>query len=266
MSDEVGAPKKKLVTIYTDGACVGNPGRGGYGAVLMFGQHRRELAGGFLLTTNNRMEIMAAIVALESLKESCQVALYSDSRYVVDTMSLNWAKKWRANGWFRNQKEQAVNFDLWERMLVLCEKHQVEFHWVKGHAGEPENERCDELAVQAANQKDLAVDSGYKPTSSDHKPKPAGGPPQPTLLELETELYNTASGDSRVKVTYEGQPCRKCGTPVVRKAPKRHEPKRGQSYYYEYYFHCPRCATMYMVDEAKVVLPDTAGKESPRLF
>lgn len=152
----------KEVTIYTDGACIGNPGPGGYGVVLLYGDSRKEISGGFRLTTNNRMEIFAAIVGLESLKSRCCVKLYSDSQYLVNAMMQGWAERWRANGWKRNKKERAINPDLWERMLDVCEKHDVEFIWVKGHAGIKENERCDRLSWEAANQKNLPPDLGYE--------------------------------------------------------------------------------------------------------
>ena len=139
----------KTVIIYTDGACSGNPGPGGYGVVLIYGKHRKELSGGEPSTTNNRMEIMGVIKGLESLKEPCEVAIYSDSRYVVDAIEKGWAKRWKENGWMRNKKEPALNTDLWEALLILLDKHKVKFHWVKGHAGHPENERCDELAREA---------------------------------------------------------------------------------------------------------------------
>ena len=149
------------VTIYTDGACLGNPGPGGYGAVLLYGAQRKELSGGFKLTTNNRMEITAALVALEALRESCQVTLFSDSQYLVNAMSKGWARRWQANGWKRNKREDAVNPDLWERMLELCRQHTVEFRWVRGHSGTKENERCDWLAVEAARDSGLPDDPGY---------------------------------------------------------------------------------------------------------
>lgn len=152
----------KQVTIYTDGACSGNPGAGGYGTVLIFGEHRKELSGGFRRTTNNRMEMMAAIVGLEALKQPCRVALYSDSKYLVDAMRQGWAKRWREKNWWRNKKERAKNPDLWARLLGLCERHQVEFFWVKGHSGHPENECCDRLAVAAAQQLDLDSDLEYE--------------------------------------------------------------------------------------------------------
>ena len=151
----------KKVIIYTDGACTGNPGAGGYGAVLICEENRREISGGYKLTTNNRMEMMAAIAALEALKQECAVTLHSDSKYMVDAVNKGWAKKWQANGWKRNKKEKAKNPDLWQRMLDLCQKHQIDFVWVKGHAGIPENERCDTLAVQAARGDSLLVDEGY---------------------------------------------------------------------------------------------------------
>ena len=150
------------VTIYTDGACIGNPGPGGYGAVLLSGEHRKELSGGFANTTNNRMEILAAVVGLESLKKPSAVTIYSDSRYLVDAIEKGWALKWQANGWMRNKKERAVNPDLWERLLDLTKQHDVAFRWVRGHAGNKENERCDKLAVAAAKGRNLPADSGYK--------------------------------------------------------------------------------------------------------
>ena len=158
--------QKRQVTIYTDGACVGNPGPGGYGTVLIFDDNRRELSGGFRLTTNNRMELLAAIEGLEALKEPCQVTLYSDSQYVVNGMSKGWAEKWRKNGWRRNKKERAINPDMWGRLLDLCARHEVEFRWVRGHAGIPENERCDRLAVAASLQDNLPADLGYQAAPS----------------------------------------------------------------------------------------------------
>ena len=154
------------VAIYTDGACIGNPGPGGYGVVLMYGEHRREESQGFRHTTNNRMELMAAIAGVALAREKCRITLHSDSQYVVNAMSKGWARRWRSAGWRRNKRDKALNPDLWGRLLRLCENHDVEFRWVKGHAGNPENERCDELATQAAQQpeSELAVDEGYEST------------------------------------------------------------------------------------------------------
>ena len=140
------------VTIYTDGACSGNPGPGGYGAILMYGQHKKELSGGDPNTTNNRMELMGVITALKALNRPCQVDLYTDSQYVVNAIEKGWAKKWQANGWMRNKKDKALNPDLWQSLLDLLEIHQVTFHWVKGHAENPYNIRCDELAVAESHK------------------------------------------------------------------------------------------------------------------
>ncbi len=152
----------KNVTIYTDGACSHNPGPGGYGVVLLYDSHRKELSKGFRRTTNNRMEILAAIAGLEALKEPCKVTLYSDSQYLVNAIDKGWAQRWQSNGWMRNKKEKAINPDLWERLLELCKTHKVQFEWLRGHAGHDENERCDELATTAAQGPDLAIDEGYE--------------------------------------------------------------------------------------------------------
>ncbi len=142
----------KHVDLFTDGACSGNPGPGGWGAILRYNGVEKELSGGEANTTNNRMELSAVIFGLKALKEPCAVTLYSDSQYVCNALKLGWAKKWRANGWMRNKKDPALNPELWGELLDLVEKHQVEIIWVKGHAGHPQNERCDRLAVAAAKQ------------------------------------------------------------------------------------------------------------------
>jgi ribonuclease HI len=154
--------EQKKITIYTDGACLGNPGPGGYGVVLLFGGQRKELSGGFRLTTNNRMELLAVIVGLRALKERCSVTVYSDSQYVVNTIEKGWAARWRANGWKRNKKDKAINADLWAQLLDLCENHRVKMVWVRGHSGVEENERCDRLSVAAAQQTNLPPDEGYE--------------------------------------------------------------------------------------------------------
>jgi ribonuclease HI len=156
------------VTIYTDGSSIGNPGPGGWGAVLLAQGHRKELSGGYRLTTNNRMELMAVIESLRALKRPCAVTLYSDSKYVVDAVNQGWAQRWRANRWKRGKQGKALNPDLWETLLDLLEIHQVTFVWVKGHADTVENERCDRLAVAAARKPNLPVDTGYE---QDDEPK-----------------------------------------------------------------------------------------------
>ncbi len=150
------------VEIYTDGACSGNPGPGGYGIILRYGEREKELSAGFKLTTNNRMELLAAIKALEALKRPCKVKLYSDSKYLVDAVKLGWVQKWQKSGWMRNRTEPAKNPDLWQRLLALLQVHQVEWFWVKGHAQNPFNNRCDQLAVAACRQTDLPEDPGYQ--------------------------------------------------------------------------------------------------------
>lgn len=140
---------KKTVYIFTDGACSGNPGPGGWGAILRYGEFEKELSGAEAMTTNNRMELTAVISALEALKEPCHVVLTTDSKYVCDAMLKGWAWGWKKKGWKRSSGEPALNPDLWDKLLTLSVKHDIEFIWVKGHAGHPENERCDSLAVSA---------------------------------------------------------------------------------------------------------------------
>ena len=139
----------KTVEIYTDGACSGNPGPGGWGAILRYQGKERELSGGEAMTTNNRMELMGVISALEALKEPCTVELWSDSRYVIDALEKGWAKGWRRKGWIKADRKPALNADLWERLLDLGEKHELHYHWVRGHADNEYNNRCDALAVAA---------------------------------------------------------------------------------------------------------------------
>lgn len=142
----------KHVLLYTDGACSGNPGPGGWGAVLVYGDARREISGGEAKTTNNRMELTGVIRAFQCLKEPCEVTLCSDSKYVIDGLSKGWAKGWRKRGWIKSDKKPALNPDLWAELLDLTVPHTLHYQWIKGHAGHPENERCDTLAVAAAAQ------------------------------------------------------------------------------------------------------------------
>ena len=137
----------KTVTLYTDGACSGNPGPGGWGAILEFNGHEKELSGGESSTTNNRMELTAVIEGLSALKEPCRVELYSDSKYVIDSLEKGWARSWQKRGWVKSDKTPALNPDLWEKLLSLADLHQIRCHWVKGHAENEKNNRCDQLAV-----------------------------------------------------------------------------------------------------------------------
>jgi ribonuclease HI len=216
---------KDRVVIYTDGACDGNPGPGGIGVVIESSGTRKEFSQGYRLTTNNRMEISAVIIGLESIGKPSQVTIYSDSKYVVDAMTRGWVQNWASMDWVRKGGKRVPNADLWKRLLSLVEKLDLTFKWVKGHAGDPGNERADKLSYAAIEGSNLLEDEGY-------------------LKQLELEELSPS------KITKEGQPCRKCGTPVVRKVPRRKQ-KSGQTYYYEYYLHCPQCHTNYMVDEAK---------------
>ncbi len=147
-----------MITMYTDGALRGNPGRGGYGTILLYKQHRKELSAGYRKTTNNRMELLAVIVGLEAIKkQGAEVRIYSDSQYVVDAVNKGWLWTWQRKG-FKGKK----NVDLWKRFIGVYQRHDIEFRWIKGHSGIPENERCDELAVASADGLDLLIDEGYE--------------------------------------------------------------------------------------------------------
>jgi len=150
------------VTIYTDGACLGNPGPGGYAAVILDGENRHEISGGFRLTTNNRMELLAAIKALQSLKKPTRVIVYSDSQYLVKNYNEGSVKRWKDKGWMRDRKNPAKNKDLWQEILRLSGVHAVTFAWVEGHAGDKENERCDHLSVLAARRKGNPPDTAFE--------------------------------------------------------------------------------------------------------
>jgi ribonuclease HI len=209
------------VEIYTDGGCEPNPGAGGYGVVVLHPRKRAEGSGGFRKTTNNRMEIFAAIAGLEMLKQPCRITVFSDSQYLVKAMMEGWVAAWKRKGWWRTKTERPENVDLWQRLDALCQTHQVEFRWVKGHAGNPENEHCDQLAMAALRQPNLPVDDGYE-----NKPETGGVRPD----------------------MQEGEPCHKCSTPVIRQT-SRKKPKGD--YYYEFYLWCPQCQTTYTIESAK---------------
>jgi len=152
----------KEVAIYTDGACRGNPGPGGTGTILIYGEHRKELSTGYRWTTNNRMELRALIHGLAALRYRCQVAVYSDSRYVLDAWNRGWIQRWKRNGWRTKERQPVKNADLWRELEDLLRAHDVTLHWVAGHTGQPENERCDELAVKAAKGRKLQRDEAYE--------------------------------------------------------------------------------------------------------
>lgn len=152
----------KKIDIYTDGACTGNPGKGGYGAVLIYNNVEKEISGGYRLTTNNRMELIAAIEALRIVKEPCDITLYSDSKYLTDAINKGWLLNWKNNGWRKSDKKAVLNVDLWEELLTLMERHSISFVWVKGHAGTKYNERCDFLAVDAYTNNAVNLDLEYE--------------------------------------------------------------------------------------------------------
>lgn len=212
------------IIMYTDGGAEPNPGVGGIGVVLLYNEHRKEHFQGYELTTNNRMELMAIIVGLNLLKRKSKVQVYSDSKYVVDALNLGWVNNWKNNNWYK-KKDKAENVDLWIQLLALIDKHQVSFSWVKGHADNVENERCDALATQGIH--------------ADKK-------------EVDTEYVNRAErGEDYGKVLKEGDECKKCGTPVVKRIPKNRKIKDKNKYYYEYYLLCPQCSSQYNVESAK---------------
>jgi ribonuclease HI len=214
--------EKKEVVIYTDGACEPNPGVGGYGVVLLSENRRKGISGGFRLTTNNRMEVYAAIKGLEILKFPCKVTIYSDSQYLVSAMTEGWVEKWKSRNWWRTSKQQAINVDLWEKLLALCEIHEVTFVWVRGHDGDPENERCDKLSYAALRQRDLPPDELYE------------NPPP----EAES-----------IKMIEAGQPCRKCSTPVIKLKSRK----------FKLYLFCPNCKATYQIESDKQDEPQQAA-------
>lgn len=152
----------KKIEIYTDGACSGNPGPGGYGVILKYNEVTKELSGGYNNTTNNRMELLAVITGLEALKEPCEVTIYSDSKYVVDAIAKGWLNSWQNRGWKKADGKRALNVDLWSRLVPLLEKNKVDFVWIKGHDGHKYNERCDVLAVSASQRGNLPEDMGVE--------------------------------------------------------------------------------------------------------
>lgn len=233
--------ERKTVTMYTDGGCDPNPGVGGYGVVLLHGGRRRELSGAFRLTTNNRMEVLAAIVGLEAIKMPCRVEIFSDSKYLVDAVEKRWIQGWEARGWRRKDGEPVPNADLWKRLLEVCRKHEVKFAWVAGHSGVAENERCDQLVADARRAGELPVDEGYLAAAQARAQR---------QLPLDAALPAPGGPVADVPVREEGQPCRKCGTPVVRRTPKRTK-NRGKLFVYLYYLYCVGCRTLYLVDAAK---------------
>ena len=226
------------VLLYSDGGAEPNPGKGGFGVIMSYKGIKREFSQGYELTTNNRMELMGVIYGLERLKTKSVVNVFTDSRYVIDGIEKGWAERWRSKNWYRTRTEKAVNHDLWARLLMLISaQEKVAFNWVKGHAGHPENERCDALALAAIKSSDLLEDIGYQPKQLQDVP--------------EDEQVNNENNFKKIKVKVEGDSCRTCGSSVVKKTTKKKVAKPGQMYYYEYILLCPNCKTMYLIEEAK---------------
>jgi len=240
----MSADNKPHVNIYTDGAAEPNPGSGGYGVVLLFGEYRRELSCGFEMTTNNRMELLAVIAGLEALTKPCRATVYSDSRYVVNSVEKGSVFRWRDKDWWRTKKEKAKNADLWKRFLAVYAKHDVVLKWVPGHTGIPENERCDKLALASSKSNGRLCDIGYEPSNTSGSPSGI-------------KVHKTSS--PKTKHVRPGEACRKCGTAIIKRSPKRKKRKPGKKYYYEWYLFCPGCKAMYMVEDAKRNLDTSAS-------
>ncbi len=215
------------IELFTDGGAEPNPGKGGFGTILKHKGRQKEFFGGYELTTNNRMELMAVIFGLEKIKTKAKVTVYSDSRYVIDGIEKGWAVRWRQNNWIRKKNAYALNKDLWKRLLEVIEKHDVTFNWVKGHAGHLENERCDYLANLGINSDNKIKDEGY----IDY------------LENIEDYKENN--------IQNEGDLCKKCNVPTQKKVPKKRKIKKNQTFYFEYYMFCPNCKTRYTVEAAR---------------
>ncbi|WP_343330850.1 ribonuclease HI [Polaribacter staleyi] len=219
------------IELFTDGGAEPNPGKGGFGTILKHKGRQKEFFAGYEFTTNNRMELMAVIFGLEKINTKARVTVYSDSKYVVDSIEKGWAVNWEKNNWIKKKGNLVLNKDLWQRLLAVIKKHEVVFNWVKGHAGHLENERCDYLANLGINAEDKIKDEGY-------------------LDYLEhIENYQEKS------IEKEGDLCRKCNTPTEKKTPKKRKIKPNKSFYYEYYLSCPNCNAIYMVEAAKRMIP-----------
>ncbi len=215
------------IELFTDGGAEPNPGKGGFGTILKHKGRQKEFFGGYELTTNNRMELMAVIFGLEKIKTKARVQVYSDSKYVIDSIEKGWALTWKQNNWIKKKGNLVLNKDLWGRLLEVIKMHEVTFNWVKGHAGHMENERCDFLANKGINSEHKVKDEGY------------------------LEYLKQIEDYQEKKIEKEGDLCGKCHTPTVKKKPKKRKVKPNKSFYYEYYLSCPNCNAMYMVEDAK---------------
>lgn len=245
MTETANIPK---VELYSDGWANPNPGPGGYGIILRCQWVQKEFMQGYTLTTNNRMELTGVITGLSKLTKKSKVDIYTDSQYTINWIQKGWAKKWKENNWMRTKSEKAVNSDLWEKLLNVVEKHEVTFHWVKGHNWHEQNERCDELATLAMGQANLIEDSGFDPSKKDLEKLN-----NQTKIPENTEKIIKVLGkwDPSLKVEKDWDPCKKCLTPVEKRVPKHNKKTLQKKFYYKYYFTCPNCKTNYMTNEAK---------------
>ena len=205
--------EKPNIELFSDGGAIPNPGKGGFGVIMVYKGHRKEFHQGYKLTTNNRMELIGVIFGLEQLKTKSNVTVFTDSKYVVDGIKKGWAVKWQKNNWKRDKNRPAINSDLWGKLLDLIDQHSVSFKWVKGHAGHNENERCDQLAEIAINSANLLEDVGYIPSND-------------KITDVKTH-----DNYERKKIIKEGVQCRKCNTPVIKKSTKKRKIKPDQSFY-----------------------------------
>ena len=240
----------KEVDIYSDGGARPNPGPWGYWIIMSYKWNRKEFYKWYKITTNNRMELTGVITGLENLKTRSRVNIYTDSQYTINGIEKWWAKKWQANNWMRTSSQKATNHDLWKRLLILVDKHEVSFNWVKWHNGHEENERCDELATLAIETLDLVEDKGFdweeKQIKLDLKVE--------TKQDLIKKVLNK-NVDKTIRITAEWQACRKCWTKVIKAIPKKKNIK-NKSFYYKYYLTCPGCSTNYFMEEAKVLIKE----------
>lgn len=234
----------KNIEIFTDGSSSGNPGPGGWAALIRKDGKTRELSGGYRRTTNNRMELMAVICALETVQGPSDVDVYSDSSYLVNSINKGWLQKWQKKGWVRTGNQPVPNADLWKKLLTLLKEKTIHFHWVEGHAGHPENERADRLAVQAGSKASLPVDAGYESLKEQTE--------QLNLFSTNQSfpLKTVHPAESSLGPLSSGKPCRKCGGLLVKKIPTAKR-RPQQKYYYAYYYSCSKCGTNYFTDDAR---------------
>lgn len=237
------------VELYSDWWANPNPWKWWYGIILSCNWITKEFYQGYAFTTNNRMELLWVINWLSKLKKKSKVMIFTDSQYTINGIEKWWAKKWKSNNWYRTKTQKAVNFDLWEQLLILTQEHEVSFTWVKGHNGHIQNERCDELATKSMSMDNILEDSWFQWEDKKNIN---------SLFKSETDQNNTQKiikvlwkWDSSLKIEKENDPCKKCLTPVIKKIPKHTKKTLLKKFYYKYYFSCPNCKTNYMTNDAK---------------